>query len=184
MTVSALFWIELVKTGSHGEGAIVAELAGRGERLDFGIGEVEVPIRTVVGRLVDWGGGVAAGRVNLPFGHESGVDEVAQDVIGPSARRRQVDQRRILGRRFEQAGQHRRFREIDVARGFPEIGLGRRLDAEGARAHIHPIKIEFENLLFRQMVLEPQGKVGFLDLAFYRAFVGEEEVLRQLLRDR
>jgi hypothetical protein len=34
------------------------------------------------------------------------------------------------------------------------------------------------------MVLEPQREVGFLDLARDRAFVGEEEVLGELLGDR
>ena len=113
-----------------------------------------------------------------------GVDEIAQDVVGPRPGRGQIDQGRIFRRRLEQAGEHRRFRKIDVARGFPEIGLGGRLNAERARAHVRPVEIELENLLLRQMVLEPKGEIGLLDLALDRPFIGEEQVLRQLLGDR
>ena len=134
--------------------------------------------------VVDGRRRVAAGGVNLSLGHESGVDEVAHDVVGARPSCRQIEERRIFGRRLEQAGEHRRFREINVARGFPEIGLRGRLNAEGAGAHIGPVEVELENFPLCQMVLEPQGEIGLLDLTLDRALVAKKQVLGQLLSDR
>jgi hypothetical protein len=42
--------------------------------------------------------------------------------------------------------------------------LSRGLHAKRAAAHIGAIEVELEDFLFSQMMLEPEGKPGFLDL--------------------
>src|SRR5208337_4867048 len=59
-----------------------------------------------------------------------------------------------------------------------------RLHAESAGAHVCAVQIEFKDLFFGQMELEPEREIGLLDLALDRPLVAEEDVLRQLLRDR
>src|SRR5262252_9247614 len=86
-------------------------------------------------------------------------------------------------RRLEQAGEHRCFGEVHVARGLVEIKLCRRIDAEGAAAEIGAVEIEFENLVLRQPYLEPQREERFLDFALDGALVRQEQVLGQLLAD-
>ena len=92
--------------------------------------------------------------------------------------------RRIIGRRLEQAGQHRRFGEVDVGDLLAEIVFGRRRDAEIAAAHIGAVEIELEDLVLGVVPLEPDGEEGFLDLALEGALGAEEQVLGQLLGDR
>ncbi len=173
-----------VETGSHDQHAIVAELPLLGERLDLVVGEIEIPIGTAMFGVIDGGRGIAPGRINLPLGHEAGVDEVAQDVVGPRARRRQIDVRRVLRRRLEQPGEHRRLGQIDVAGGLAEIILRRRLHAERAASHVGAIEIEAEDLFLGQMMFEPEREVRFLDLARDRTLVGQEHILGELLGDR
>ena len=173
-----------VEAGAHDEHAVGAELAGIGELLDLVIGEIEIPVGAVVAALVDGRRRVAPRRIDLPLRHEAGVDEIAQDVVGARARRRQVDVGRIFRRRLEEARQHRRFRQIDVARRLAEIILRRRLHAERAAAHIGAVEIEAEDLLLRQVMFQPEREIGLLDLARDRTLVGQEQIFRQLLRDR
>src|SRR5215469_16000608 len=160
-------------------------------RFGQGIGQllhlVEGPVEIIIGRAlvapVDRGGGIAAGAKHLALGHESGLDQVVEDDVGASARRRQIDMRRESRRRLEQAGEHRCLREVHVARGFVEIKLCRRIDAEGAAAEISAVEIEFENLVLRQPYFEPQREERFLDFALDGALVRQEQVLGQLLAD-
>src|SRR5215831_2508479 len=99
------------------------------------------------------------------------------------ARRRQIDMRRESRRRLEQAGEHRCFSEVYVARGLVEIELCRRIHAEGAAAEIGAVEIEFEDLVLRQPYFEPQREERFLDFALDGALVRQEQVLGQLLAD-
>src|SRR6516165_4991110 len=132
---------------------------------------------------IDRGGGIAAGAKHLALGHESGLDQVVEDDVGARARRRQIDMRRESRRRLEQAGEHRRFGEVYVARGLVEIKLCRRIDAERAAAEIGAVEIELEDLVLRQPYLKPQREKRFLDLALDGALVRQEQVLGQLLAD-
>ena len=88
-----------------------------------------------------------------------------------------------FGRRLEQAGQHRGFGEIDVARRLVEIVLRRRVDAEGAAAHIGAVEIKLEDLVLGQPRFQPHRQEGFLDLALERALVIEKQILGELLRE-
>jgi hypothetical protein len=146
------------------------------ERIDQLAHLVERPVEIIVRRIlvaaIDRGGRVAPRAEHLAFGHEAGVDQIVEHDVGARARGRKVDVGRIFGRRLEQAGEHRGFGEIDVARRLVEIIARRRVHAEGAAAHVGAVEIETEDLLLGQMMLEPQREIGFVDLARDRALVG------------
>ena len=92
--------------------------------------------------------------------------------------------RRELGRRLEQAGEHRAFGQIHVTSRLVEIILSRGIHAEGAAAHIGAVEIQFQNLVLGQARLQPHGQERLLDLAVERALVRQKQVLGELLRQR
>ena len=174
-----------VERGAHHEDAFGHRF---GEGVDQLLHLVEGRVEVIVGRLivaaVDRGRRIAAGAEHLAFGHEPGVDQIVEHDVGTGARRRQVDIGREFARRLEQAGEHRRLGEVDVARRLVEIVVRRRVDAEGAAAHVGAVEIELEDLVLGQPRLKPHRQEGFLDLAVERALVGQEQVLGELLRQR
>jgi hypothetical protein len=91
---------------------------------------------------------------------------------------------RIFGRRLEQTREHRRFGQRHLLDRFAEVEFRRRLDAEGAAAHIDPVEVELENLPFGEMVLQPKRQKSLVDFAHDRALVGKEQVFGELLGDR
>ena len=147
-------------------------------------GVVEIVVRRILVAAVDGDRRIAPGTEHLAFGHEAGIDEVVEHDVGAGAGGGQVDVRGVFGRRLEQAGQHRRFRQSDVARRFVEVEMRRAVDAEGAAAHIGAVEIEFQNLVLGEARLQPDREERLLHLALDGALVVEEQVLRQLLRDR
>ena len=73
--------------------------------------------------------------------------------------------RRKFRRRFHKAGENGRLRQTDCARTMAEIFLSGGFDTIGARAEIHTVEIEFEDLVLRIFMLQPQCQYGFLPLA-------------------
>ena len=159
-------------------------LEAGGDPLDF----FERPVEEEVGRFllvaIDDGGRIAPRRHHLALGHQPALHHVGEHVIGARPRRRQIDMRGIFGRRLEQAGQHRGFRQRHLGDVLAEIELRGGCCAKRAAAHIGAVEIEREDLLFGEIGLQPQCQISFLDLALDGALIGEEEVLRQLLRQR
>ena len=182
--LGVLLQVEIDREPRH-EDALVHRLR---QRVDQLLHLVEGPVEIVIGRAlvaaVDGGGGVAAGAEHLAFGHEAGLDQVVEHDVGARAGGRQVDVRGEFGRRLEQAGEHRGFREVHVARRLVEIILRRRVDPEGAAAEIGAVEIELEDLVLRQPHLQPQRQERLLDLALDGALVRQEQVLGELLGDR
>ena len=173
-----------VERGAHGQHAVVAELAGVGELLDLGEGPIEIPIRARLLLAVDRGRGIAAGGLDLPLRQEAGGDHRVQHDAGARAGGGQIVMGGVFGRRLEQAGEHRRFGQRQVARRFAEVEIRRRLHAERAAAHVSAVEIELEDLVLGEMGLQPEGEEGLVDLALERALVGEEQVLGELLGER
>ena len=97
--------------------------------------------------------------------------------------RRRVDDRRVVRRRLQHAGQRRRLRQRHVARRPAEIAVRRGVHAIGAGAEIDPVEIEREDLLLRQAHLQPHGQDHLLHLALEGALRLEEQVLGELLGD-
>ncbi len=113
--------------------------------------------------------------------HEAGGHQIAQDVVGASARGGQIGVGRIFGRRLEQARQHRRLGQRHILDGMSEIEPRRRLDAEHAAAHIGAVEIKLEDVALGQPALQPEGEKSLVDFSRDRALVGQEQVFRQLL---
>jgi hypothetical protein len=118
---------------------------------------------------------------HLALGHEPAVDKVRQHDIGARARCRQVDVWSVFARSLEQAGHHGCLRKGEVAHALAEIEIGCGFDAEGAAAHIGAVEVKLQYLFLGQVRFQPQREEGFLDLAFQRALVGQEQVLGELL---
>jgi hypothetical protein len=72
----------------------------------------------------------------------------------------------------------------DVLGGFAEIALCRRLDAVGAGTEIDAVEVELENFVLGVLALQPQRQFHFLQLARHGAFLGQEQVFGELLRQR
>ena len=132
---------------------------------------VEIVVRRVLVAAVDRGGRIAPGAEHLALGHEAGIDQIVEHHVGAGARGGQVDVRRVFGRRLEQAGQHRGFREIDVARRLVEVEMRRAVDAEGAAAHIGAVEIELEDFVLGQPGFQPDRQERLVDLALDGALV-------------
>ncbi len=96
---------------------------------------------------------------------------------------RQVHIGREFRRRLEQPGNHGGFGQAQVTDILAEIMLGSGLDTKHAIAQIGAVQIELQDLALGQAGLEPQSQEGFLDLAFHRTLIVQEQVLGQLLGD-
>src|SRR3954464_7557632 len=77
-----------------------------------------------------------------------------------------------------------RRRDRDVLGGLAEITLRRRLDAIGAGTEIDAVEVEFENFVLGMLAFQPQRQLHFLQLARHGAFLSQEQVFRELLRQR
>ena len=62
--------------------------------------------------------------------------------------------------------------------------MRRRVDPEGAAAHVSTVEIELEDFVLGEPRLEPHRQERLVDLALERPLVGEEQVLGELLRNR
>ena len=122
--------------------------------------------------------------LRLRLGDEFGVRHRGQHGLRALLGAFRIAVRRQPRRRFDEARQHRGFRDRDVLGGLAEIALRRGLDAIGAGAEIDPVEIEFENLGFGMLALQPQREFDFLQLALQRALLGQEQVLGELLGQR
>lgn len=132
-------------------------LAGLGrDLLDLVKRPVEEIVRALLLAAVDDIGRVQPSLQHLALGHEAGVDEIGEHHIGARAGGRQVDVRRVFGRRLEQPGQHGGLGEAQVLDALAEIEIGGCLDAERAAAHIGAVEIELEDFLLREIGFEPQ----------------------------
>ena len=173
-----------VERGAHHEHAL-------GHRFREGVDQllhlVEGPVEIIIGaRSSRRSTGVAGLRRapnTWPSVMNAGFDQVVEHDVGARARGRQIDVRRELGRRLEQAGEHRGFRQVHVARRLVEVILRGRIDAEGAAAHIGAVEIQLEDLVLGQPRFQPHRQERLLDLALDRALVGQKQVLGELLGD-
>ncbi len=83
--------------------------------------------------------------------------------------------------RLGQRRQQRRFRQGQVARGFGEIGLRRRLHAIGAGPEEDPVEIELKDLVPGHHPAQAEGERRLLDLPLDRLVRLQEQGLGQLL---
>ena len=87
-------------------------------------------------------------------------------------------------RRLDQAGEHGGLGQRQLLDRRAEVALAGGLDPIGAGAEVDGIEIPGQDFLFGQPPFEPERQHHLLELARPGALGGEEQVLRQLLRDR
>ena len=148
------------------------------------IGPVEEPVGAVGNVLGDRRCRFAPGLQQFALGDEAGIEHAVEHGVGAGLRHREILMRRIFRRRLEQARQHRRFGQRDVAHRLAEIKLRSRLDAIVAAAKIGAVEIELEDFLLAQPRLDPQRQEGLMHLAADGALGREEQVLGHLLGER
>ena len=111
---------------------------------------------------------------------EHPVEHVVAPLQRPLRRGDRVDSRRRLGQRRD----HRALRQRQLPGGLPVIDLGGGAHAVGPVAEENLVHVKLEDLVLLQFAFDAQGQKYFLDLAREGLFRGEEEVTRELLRDR
>ena len=83
----------------------------------------------------------------------------------------------------DEPGQDGRLRDVQIRRGFPEVGARGRLRAPGPAPKVDGVEVELQELVLRIELLHAHGDDDLLGLAGDAPFVGQEEVARKLLGD-
>ena len=129
-------------------------------------------------------GGVPDRSLRLCFGDELGLRHGGKHGLRALLGAFGVAIGRQPRRRLDQACEHRGLCQRHVLGGLAEIALRCSLDAIGAGAEIDAVEVEFENLGFGVLALQPQREFDFLQLPLERALLGQEQILGQLLGKR
>ena len=100
----------------------------------------------------------------------------------------QIDGRRVVRRRLDDAGDHRGFFHRQIHRALVEEAARGRFDAVEAVAEIHLVQIELEDLFLRIGALDKSSEDGFFQLAGV-TLIAQRDLFRkaescELLRDR
>ena len=91
--------------------------------------------------------------------------------------------RRKSRRRLRNSGQHRGFRQGELARVLGEIVPRRFLDAVAPTAKVHMVEIEVQDLVLGELVLQAPRQDELPHLSCQGAFGGQEHQLDHLLGD-
>jgi hypothetical protein len=95
-----------------------------------------------------------------------------------------VADRVVVARRAQDAGEHRRLVDGDLADVDREEALRGRADAVGADAEVRAVEVALEDLVLRELPLDLDGVQRLLDLALVGLLGREEGELHVLLGDR
>ena len=128
--------------------------------------------------------GLAHRLLVLVGGDDAGVPHDHEHDVSARGGARQVDGRRVGGRRLHQSGQQRRLGQGEVGRRLAEVAQRRRFHPVQAGAEIHLVEVELQDLVLREFRLEATGQHQLLELACVGLFRGQEAVARQLLSQR
>ena len=113
----------------------------------------------------------------------AGEDHLVDHVVAPLDRALAGAERMQDARRLRQRGKIRGLGHGEFVHRLVEIHQRRRGDAVGAEAEIDLVEIELEDLVLGVGPLDLEREQRLLDLAGERHFVGQQEVLGDLLRD-
>ncbi len=126
-----------------------------------------------------------AGGFGTLFGrNDLGVDHFVENDGGAFGGAFLVRQRRIGVGRLHQPGQHGGFADAQIFGLLVEIALRRGFDTIGAGAEIDMVEVQRQNLFLGVLVLKPHRDHQLLNLALHVLVGRQEQVARQLLRDR
>ena len=91
-----------------------------------------------------------------------------------------VDDRVVSRRCLGQTGQHGGFGRRQLVEGFAKVDLRCRSEAIGTLSQIDLVDIEFENLVFGQVLFDLECQQDFIEFAGHRFLGRQEEVTRYL----
>ena len=120
------------------------------------------------------------------FGQFVDIAELAhasQHVAAALGGRFRVVDRVVARGRLRHTRERGGFGERQLVERLAEVQVGRSGDAIGALAEGDDVQIEPEDLLLGELTFDAVGEEHLLTLAPPRSIVGEEEILRGLLRD-
>ena len=104
--------------------------------------------------------------------------------IAPRDRAIEVDRRRVGRRRLDEAGQQRRFLDVEVARMCAEEAERCGFDAVEAVAEIDLVQIQLEDLILGELTFETPREDGLFHLPPKCLVRAEKTLSGQLLRER
>jgi hypothetical protein len=123
-------------------------------------------------------------RLVLCLREEVRLAHAPEDVALALDRARRVDHRVEARRRLRQPREHGRLGSAQLREWLVEVGARRRGEAVRALAEVDLVQIQLEDLLLAQRVLDAQREQDLDDLARVGALVRQEELARELHRDR
>ena len=103
--------------------------------------------------------------------------------IAPLDRALALAERMVIVRRLRQRREIGGLRNGEFVHRLVEIDERRRSDAIGAKAQVDFVQVKLEDLVLAVSALDLERQQRFLDLARHRKFVGQQEVLGDLLRN-
>ncbi len=123
------------------------------------------------------------GAVIFGFSNPPLAEHPVEDVLPPTTKCRHVFFGVESSGIVHYCGQNRALAQRHVLNRLVEVGHGSRFDSVGIPAEEGDVQVVLKDLLLGDQGFEFEGKQCFLDLSFPRPFLGQERVLRILLRD-
>jgi hypothetical protein len=175
-----------IQRGAHIEAAgvqLVADI-GVGQGLTTGLLDEEVGVG-VLGALGGVLGdqGTRAALDHLLLGDPVVLRHLAQNPVAPALGRAGVAFRMVVVRPLGQGGEEGRLVRRQLLQRLAEIVVGGRGHAVGPVAEEDLVQIEFEDLFLAQGRFQTAGEDGLLQLASDGRFIGQQNVLGDLLGD-
>ncbi len=112
------------------------------------------------------------------------LQHAMKDVVPPRHRLHRMEDRAVRHRRADESRDRRRLRNRQLLRVLAEVEPRRRFDAVGAVPEVHLIRVELEDLVLREVLLDVDRQEHLVDLAAKALLGREEDLLGELLRQR
>ena len=145
-------------------GGLGRQEVGRGTHHPVG----EITARTFLRGLGE-NGGVGPRGLAFGVGQEALLVHQLDDGVGAVLAALEVVGRRVIGRRGQEPGEHRRLRRVHIGGGDAEIALGGGLEAARARPEIGAVEVDRQDVVLGIFELHRQRIGHFLDLALHPA---------------
>ena len=169
----------------------------RVDGVPVGIGLVPVPLHHLsayhlgdVGRLcIDpgrmqcCGGGLLTCRFGRLTRDVAELFHSTEDVIPPLECAFRVRDRVEARRRLRQARDHCQLGQVKFVHPLAVVDLGRRSYTVGTVPHVDLVQVQFEDLLFRQVLFDAKGEEDLVEFPQKRLFTRKVEVACYLHRD-
>ena len=117
------------------------------------------------------------------LGDEFKRTHATQHILLSGFRAGKVYYRIVFGRRFGQAGQHRKFGQTEFAHRFAEVSTRGSFKAISALPEINLIDIKLENLVLGEIAFDLDGQHGLGQFARKSFFIRQKKIARHLHGD-